>query len=177
LEQLRRGKNMDFASCFRMEFNMSKKFLSIHDFGEGVTAKLIEKRDPVWTPMEKATKEEVEMFFKSSGKGLELYNRLSFYDYPHKTLSALPTDHDIQRIIRGDASSNITGQLQTRKQVLEWVGQHWGGLDGKAMSEINIPKKNRLDAGEGRGKVGLLEKVESILERRTIESATGLEWK
>lgn len=176
LEQLRRGAKLDFASCFRMEYNMVNRFLVTKDFSEGVTAKLIEKRNPKWESMDSATSEEVNKFFIDKKK-LNLYNRLSFYDYPHKTLSGLPTDKDIRRIVMGEGSLQANAIPKNRQEVLNWVLEHWGAYSVNSIAEYNIPSRISLDGGSRRGKVGLLEKVQSILERRTEETASGLVWK
>jgi hypothetical protein len=42
--------------------------------------------------------------------------------------------------------------------------------------DSKLSRLNALDGGYGRGKVGLLEKVEAILERHTKETPVGLKW-
>ena len=87
---------------------MVQEFLKTPDFLEGTAAKLIEKREPKWNPSienhHSLTKEIVEGIYftkKDSRKELNLYNKLTYYDYPHRTLSGLPTDRDLNRIVRG----------------------------------------------------------------------------
>jgi 3-hydroxyisobutyryl-CoA hydrolase len=185
LAQLRHGSRMDIASCFRMEYTMVKEFLSTPDFAEGVTAKLIEKRDdPVWNPsfenMAQLDQNEIEQryFTPKPDTKLKLLNRLSYYDYPHRTLSGLPTDRDVKRVVNGEGRRGTTMiRPHTKKEVAEWLEQNWGRYDTGVIGELNIPTKNTLDGGYGRGKVGLLEKVQSILERHCTETPSGLQWK
>jgi 3-hydroxyisobutyryl-CoA hydrolase len=184
LAQLRHGSKMDIASCFRMEFHMVNQFLSTPDFDEGVSAKLIEKRDPKWNPsfedMGKITPQFIEDHYFTPPKNskLKLLNRLSYFDYPHRTLSGLPTDRDVRRVVNGEGRRGTTiTKPQTKKEVLEWIQQNWGRYDSGVIGEFNIPTKNTLDGGYGRGKVGLLEKVQAILERHCTETSSGLQWK
>jgi hypothetical protein len=71
-----------------------------------------------------------------------------------------------------------TQQPQTKKEVLEWVQQNWGRYDTGVIGTVGtvFPTRNALDGGYGRGKVGLLEKVEAILEIHTKETSHGLKW-
>jgi enoyl-CoA hydratase len=51
LEEMRRGRVMDFDSCLRMEYRLSQAVLEGSDFYEGVRAQLIDKdRTPAWSP-------------------------------------------------------------------------------------------------------------------------------
>ncbi|ADZ70336.1 enoyl-CoA hydratase/isomerase family protein [Polymorphum gilvum] len=50
-EQMRRGRNLDFAGCMRLEFRIVNRILREHDFYEGVRAVLIDKDNaPRWRP-------------------------------------------------------------------------------------------------------------------------------
>ena len=183
LAQLRRGAKLDIAKCFKMEYRMVQQFLDSHDFSEGVTAKLIEKRNPVWAPkineLETITKQDVDTkYFKQNDVQLNLLNRLSYYDYPHRTLSGLPTDRDLLRVVQGEGRrTTVTAKPLTRKDALDWVLRNWGRYDSGAIGELSIPKKLTLDGGFGRGKAGLSEKVEVMLEEHTEVTEHGLEWK
>ena len=183
LKQLRKGSKMDISKCFKMEYRMVQQFLKSHDFIEGVTAKLAEKRNPTWNPsidkLSTVADEEIEeKYFKPNDSSLNLLNRLSFYDYPSRTLSGLPTDRDILRVVQGEGRRNtVTAKPQSRKDALEWILRNWGRYDSGAIGELSIPTKLTLDGGFGRGKVGLRQKVEVILEEHTVETVHGLEWK
>jgi len=43
MEQLRRGAQLDFVDCMRMEYRIASCFLQTPDFFEGVRAALIDK--------------------------------------------------------------------------------------------------------------------------------------
>lgn len=178
---------MHIADCFKMEYILVKNFLSCADFMEGVSAKLIEKRDPVWIPgfedMSLLTPSVVDAKFFSKPKklkNLELNNRFSYYDYPHRTLSGLPTDKDIFRVLQGEGRRSLQSiQPTTKREVKEWVAQNWGRYDSGIIGDsesTQLPTRLALDGGYGRGKVGLMEKVEAILERHTKETENGLKW-
>jgi enoyl-CoA hydratase/carnithine racemase len=66
LEQLRRGRGMGLADCFRMELDLVRSALDHTDFFEGIRALLIDKdRKPRWDPprLEDVRAEDVERFF------------------------------------------------------------------------------------------------------------------
>ncbi|KAJ3400732.1 hypothetical protein HDU80_006645 [Chytriomyces hyalinus] len=182
LEQLRRGREQDFATCFRMEYRMVQESLQSHDFFEGVKARLYERRDPVWNPswenlsapgltLEDITK---RFFTKRSSlpeslslisPRLNLHNDLSYFEYPHRTLSGLPTDRDVSRVLK-----SVKGDRSKALDQLSFVFmfmQEWGGYNKGMMGtdHNSLPKVSPIRGGNGRGKIGLVEKVESILAR------------
>lgn len=72
-----------------------------------------------------------------------------------------------------------TIQPKNRREVKEWVLQNWGKFDSEIIKDSRtskLPSKLSLDGGYGRGKVGLLEKVDAILKRKTKETPNGLKW-
>ena len=67
LRQLRRGKDMSLAACFRMELAMTQHCFEQGDFMEGVRALIIDKDNvPKWQPsrIEDVTDEMVDAFFR-----------------------------------------------------------------------------------------------------------------
>ncbi|KAJ3319971.1 hypothetical protein HDV06_005789 [Boothiomyces sp. JEL0866] len=183
LAQLRRGARMHIADCFKMEYRLAQQFLVSPDFLEGVTAKLINKTAAAWNPsfdqLSSISEKEIdEKFFgERDTPDLELYNRLSYYDYPHRTLSGLPTDRDVFRVVNGEGRRGArTAKPNTKLEVMEWIKQNWGRYDAGVVGEIYIPTMNTLDGGRGKGKVGLLEKVQAILDRHAKETKSGIEW-
>ena len=68
LEQLRRGRKMSLANCFRMELEMVHEAFFQGDFMEGVRAIIVDKdNQPRWTPPDVAsvTQASVDRFFDS----------------------------------------------------------------------------------------------------------------
>ncbi|KAJ3343533.1 hypothetical protein HDU83_005659 [Entophlyctis luteolus] len=178
LEQLRRGRQEDFATCFRMEYRMVQESLQSKDFFEGVTAALVEKRTPVWNPdwahMDSLKQSEIEKrFFTLREKfpeslslitpRLEFGNDRSFFEYPHKTLSGLPTDRDVLGILTKFGGNS--------ERVVEFFNRSWGtyaaGLLGKENRSARLPATSFLSEGSGRTRPGLTEKVLSILARNS----------
>ncbi|KAL5031832.1 hypothetical protein BDV3_000496 [Batrachochytrium dendrobatidis] len=186
LMQLRKGAKKSIADCLKMEYRMVRAFMEGPDFHQGVTAALINKpaTRPNWKPdidhMNEISASMVEKkyFAADQGKQLELFTNSTYYDYPHRSLSGLPTDRDIRRVVYGDISNvNKSGSLKTKSDILQWFMQNWGKYDSLAMSEHTPPLKLDLGGGLGRGKVGLKAKVESVLETHTEQQANHLEWK
>jgi enoyl-CoA hydratase len=51
LQQLRRGKHLDFDQAMVMEYRLARHFMAGHEFFEGVRAAVIDKdRRPAWHP-------------------------------------------------------------------------------------------------------------------------------
>jgi enoyl-CoA hydratase/carnithine racemase len=66
LREMRLGKDLSLAACFRMELAMAQQCFEQGDFLEGVRALIIDKdKTPRWTPnrIEDATDAMVDMFF------------------------------------------------------------------------------------------------------------------
>lgn len=94
-----------------------------------------------------------------------MYNKLTYFEYPHRTLSCLPTNADIQRIVEGTHKRGQNSQPpSSKREVLEYILQNWGKFDSAMMGELNVPLKCSIEGGLARGKVSLAEKVESLLD-------------
>jgi enoyl-CoA hydratase len=66
LEEITKGKKLDFDACMEMENNIMKNMLLGHDFFEGIRALMIDKdKNPKWQPntLENVTKEKVNSYF------------------------------------------------------------------------------------------------------------------
>ena len=182
---MRKGAEMNIAECFKMEYRLVKQFFETPDFVEGVYAKLIDKREPKWSPTLKESvslsNEMIDaMFFnkKKDDVPLELDNNLTFNDYPHRTLSGLPTDRDIKRVLAGEADlSKVCEQPRNRQQVFDWIQRNWGNIDKKVMGvEGKITPRASISGNTVTGKVGLVEKVAAILDNNTRLTANGIKW-
>ncbi|KAI9332651.1 ClpP/crotonase-like domain-containing protein [Obelidium mucronatum] len=183
LAQLRRGRQEDFESCFRMEYRMVQDVLQGKDFREGVTSVLINKAQtpPSWSPswdealtspalsplaLESQYFEKRLTFPPPLAKiqpRLSLANSLTYFDYPHRTLSGLPTDRDVQRVL------NIS---KSRAEALDMIVRNWGTYANEMIGHESkyLPKVPSLSEGNRTPKIGLVEKVESILARVTDKS-------
>ncbi|KAG9713398.1 hypothetical protein KCU75_g24472, partial [Aureobasidium melanogenum] len=152
LSQLRRGAQWNIAQTFQNEHNIASKFMEHPDFVEGVSARLIRKpaEKPQWskTTFDEVSESEVNSFFANELK-LELPNT-------------------------GDDSSYTD------------YPHAWTGLPREAEIEAFVKSNPRYDA-EGvvnyflrtkRGKMGVREKVEEVLNRRTspADNKRGFSW-
>jgi hypothetical protein len=72
--------------------------------------------------------------------------------------------------------NTVTQAPKTKRELVDWVLQNWGRYDAGMIGELNIPLKNTLDGGQGRGKVSLAEKVEYIADLYVTEGKKGLTW-
>lgn len=74
--QIREGAALDFEDCMKLEFRLTNRFATGHDFFEGVRAVVIDKdQSPKWNPARLADIDaaEVDRYFAPLGK-----NELSF---------------------------------------------------------------------------------------------------
>jgi enoyl-CoA hydratase len=66
LKAMQDGSKKDFDACMRQEYRLVSRFLSSHDFAEGIRAVIIDKDQmPKWDPdrIEKVTDADVEKYF------------------------------------------------------------------------------------------------------------------
>jgi 3-hydroxyisobutyryl-CoA hydrolase len=148
LRQMRLGKNWDLAETFQREHHIASKFMEHPDFTEGVSAKLIEKpaRDPKWSP---ATLNEVSKDDVEAFFKVEGTDRLQLLNEKGK-FKDYP--HAIYGLPR---ESEVVHELQQGNQTKEQVLKYW--------------------LKERKGKVGVKEVVEEMLERRTTaDASTGI---
>jgi enoyl-CoA hydratase len=64
--QIREGAKLGFEDCMRLEFRLTNRFMTGHDFYEGVRALIIDKdQAPKWNParLEDVSTEEVDAYF------------------------------------------------------------------------------------------------------------------
>ncbi|KAJ3415550.1 hypothetical protein HDV05_004601 [Chytridiales sp. JEL 0842] len=180
LEQLRRGRKMDFASCLRMEYNMVQEFLQCvflrtPDFHKGVTSLLIEKRKPFWNPTWTEMTDSIprqliqDAYFtpqtpKPSTRGpnarllksaLEFLNDRTYFEYPHRTLSSFPREQDIKRVIEGKMRRGTTNAKPTKDEhIVDLFIQQWVSHDKDLMGTNvgKLPVEITIENGFGRGK-------------------------
>ncbi|RIA84752.1 ClpP/crotonase-like domain-containing protein [Glomus cerebriforme] len=156
LRELRKGKHMVITDCFKMEYKLVQRFLEKSDFIEGVTALLVDKREPQWNPSKLGdiSDNEIEKFyFESSEKHhLNLLNKRSFENYPYSRF-ALPTEEEIRRVVTGE-TPDAGSVSMTQQEIVDYF------------------LKDR------KGKIGVREKVLEVLNRKTaqIDGQEGLKW-
>jgi enoyl-CoA hydratase len=71
-EQMRRGKELDFNGCMRLEYRIVTRILDGHDFFEGVRALLVDKdQAPKWQPdrLEGVDKNALATYFEEPASG------------------------------------------------------------------------------------------------------------
>ena len=145
MSQMNFGQRWDIAETFRREHQLAARFMATHDFTEGVTAVLVERRPATWQPstLEAVTAKSIEKMFITQGEQLLLYSEGTYKDYPHAWLG-LPREEDVRRRV-------LQGDLQSGEDVVAWFV---------------------MDRGE---KVGTREKVEEVVRRKVVPVGEGEE--
>ncbi|KAJ3176456.1 hypothetical protein HK101_010444 [Irineochytrium annulatum] len=103
--------------------------------------------------------------------GLHFLKDATFREYPHRTLSGLPTDRDVEKVKKGEIRRGSTvAPPSDKEEVVQIFLHNWGGYDRMLQGPIDaawkLPDTITIENGFGRGKTGLREKVESILARK-----------
>jgi len=153
LRQMRIGRAWNIHDTFLREHAMASKFMASHDFTEGVTALLIEKRPVKWQPAtlaelspEEAKRLTDEYFtVESNAPKLTLLNDVAYEEYPYNVFT-VPTEEQVEAKVRAGK--------YTPKQILN------------------------MFLFERRHKQGVREVVSEILARKTSVDAAGIAvWK
>jgi 3-hydroxyisobutyryl-CoA hydrolase len=154
LASLRRGAQWNIAQTFQNEHNIASKFMEHADFVEGVTAKLIRKpaSTPQWskTSFSDVSDAEVEAFFVDELK------------------LQLPASQNSSETPYVDYPHAWTG-LPTETEIKKFVQSNPRyDFEGVIQQFISIK----------RGKMGVREKVDEVLHRKTVssDSQSGFEW-
>ncbi|KAJ3458374.1 hypothetical protein MRS44_012483 [Fusarium solani] len=145
LRQMRVGGEWDIAETFKKEHQISSKFMQHPDFTEGVTALLIRKETPKWSPEsleDIATKDNVtKPFFEFDPKSdIELFTDRTYSEYPHQSLG-VPTEKEIRKVLSD------------------------GSYSQEELANIIIASR--------RGRQGISEVVKEIIARKTDVDARG----
>ena len=151
LRQIRDGARWNIMQTFRHEYHIATKFMEHPDFVEGVSARLIQKPPgkPNWSPatMDEVSDETVDSFFAADPTELAL-------------LSA-------------------EGANPYQDYPHAWVGLPWE-KEVKTFIENNTPKDPRIVVrhflNEKKNKIGVKEKIEEILVRKTSIKDGSLVW-
>ncbi|BGP13734.1 hypothetical protein JCM10213_009051 [Rhodosporidiobolus nylandii] len=170
LASIREGRNLNIDEVFRADARIAAACTSpaVHpDFKTGVTDLLIKKlkpeeQRPAWSPTslaEVSTKTIQSIFFSNSPPfsnpplpNLDFKKSRKARPFalaPYKTSPharwALPTERDVEKVVKGEDAGSDDFAV-TRAEVIERLERRWNG------------------------KVGVREKVEEVLGRRTVSA-------
>ncbi|KAK4250694.1 ClpP/crotonase-like domain-containing protein [Corynascus novoguineensis] len=142
LRQMRIGAKWNIRDTFVREHAIASKFMASHDFTEGVTALLIEKRPPRWEPAsledikpEQSAKLTEDFFLVPRDQPrLQLLTEANYDEYPHGEFG-VPSEKQVE--------AKVSLGTMTRDQIVDAF------------------------VAERRHKQGVKEVVEEILERKT----------
>lgn len=157
LEQLRRGKDWDIDTTFITEHSMATHFMAHPDFVEGVSARLINKppTEPKWNPASLAdvSDSDVSKFFKAPGNVSQL---------------ALIEPLAGAKSQRGYKSYPHAKYALPDEAAIEHAVRKEGANGKRAVINRVLSQWDH--------KLGVKEKVEDVLKRRTIASQDGISW-
>jgi len=102
LRQMRVGGDWDIAETFKKEHKIATQFMKHPDFTEGVTALLVRKEKPKWSPESleaiPASENVAKPFFDfGDSQDLELLTDRTYSEYPFASLG-VPTEKEIQEV-------------------------------------------------------------------------------
>ena len=155
LKQMRLGKNWDISETFQREYHMASHFMARPDFASGVSARLIERpaTQPKWQPptLAEVQTEDVDGYFRVEGEErLRMLGQGVWKQYP--VHMGLPRESEVWKAVSEEKEQGTKAQ-KVRKRVV-----------GKMMRE-------------NRGKLGVRQKVEEVLERNCSVDNGELIWK
>lgn len=144
LKQMRLGRKWDVSETFQREYIIASRFMTLPDFATGVSARLIDKppTKPRWNPsrIEEVQDTTVDQYFHMEGETkLSLLGGGSYKEYPAQM--GLPTESEVKTAV---------------EQGME-TAQTANHLRGMVVNQILRDK---------RGKLGVKEKVEEVLDRK-----------
>ncbi|KAJ4302176.1 3-hydroxyisobutyryl-CoA hydrolase [Collariella sp. IMI 366227] len=143
LRQMRIGSKWSIRNTYIREHGIATKFMAGHDFTEGVTALLVEKRVPSWQPasledipadQSSSLTEDYFIMPRDKSKQLQLLTDADYDDYPYSEYG-VPTEAEVEK--------KVSLGKMTRAQIVEAFLK------------------------ERKQKQGVKEVVEEILERKT----------
>jgi 3-hydroxyisobutyryl-CoA hydrolase len=137
LRQMRIGGKWSIRDTYIREHAIASKFMASHDFTEGVTALLIDKRPPTWQPAslveispEQSPKLTEDYFIMPRNKPkLELLTEANYDEYPYAQFG-VPTEDQVEKKVSlgtltrpqiVDAFVKERGQKQGVKEVVEEI--------------------------------------------------------
>ncbi|KAJ3129365.1 hypothetical protein HK101_005238 [Irineochytrium annulatum] len=169
LEAVRRGRKLDLASCLRMERLAALRLLSTQDVRASLAAAVSGGPQPKWEPTledhmnkhGKKRKDFVSLFFNPPSEvesqrlldtapppDLKVLQR-TYTEYPHRTVTGLPTEEDVRKVVTGEAWGS--GELAlTERDAVTFLRDIWGGfLDPVSLAPLEAPPaRNGKNKGE-----------------------------
>lgn len=102
LRQMRVGGDWDIAETFKKEHQIATQFMKHPDFTEGVTALLVRKEKPKWSPESleaiPASENVAKPFFKfNKSDNLELLSDRTYSEYPFASIG-VPSEKEIEEL-------------------------------------------------------------------------------
>lgn len=154
LQQIRSGATLTIAQCFKMEFHLLQKFLTGHDFKEGVYKTLVHRgQKSEWQPAsldqvdDKSIK--ADYFNAPSPLTLQMISKKDFKQYPHRKYM-LPTEEDIKQVVTGEAA-DVGNYALTRDEIVDYLVRDRKGKQGvkQKVAEVLLRKTKVLENEEG----------------------------
>lgn len=157
LRQLQYGKEWSIREAFAREHQIASHFMEHPDFVEGVSARLMRKppTTPQWQPnaLNEVSEKAAENFFlQPAGDRMSFFNTTPAADYsqyPHLWIG-LPQEAEVRASVREK------------------------NRDNKAQSKADVVQDFVL---KQTGKPGVVEVVQEILDRQTVEAQNKLWWR
>ncbi|KAF2259374.1 3-hydroxyisobutyryl-CoA hydrolase mitochondrial precursor [Lojkania enalia] len=122
LQQMRVGRSWSIAETFQREYDIASWFMRGHDFVEGVTARLIQRKKerPDWRPatFDEVTSEQINEYFQPR-IGLPLISNGDYKEYPHAWIG-LPREEEILTAFAG----------KTREEAMSALMEKYEGKQG-----------------------------------------------
>lgn len=156
LKQMRLGRNWDISEAFQREYIMASKLMTLPDFAAGVTARVIDSphTTPTWNPssVHEVQDSAVDQIFHTEGEErLKLPGGGTYKEYPE--MMGLPTERQVKSAF---------------KQVMD-TREKGGNLKTRVVNKL---------LRDTRGKLGVKEKVEEVLNRKCgVDDEGQLIWK
>src|SRR5579859_190428 len=154
---------------FQREYELASKFMYQADFVEGVTARLIERRNANWSLPTSALK------LPPTSAKTEIWEKGRFNETLEDSFYLLETE---KRTTKPEERSVFKYSLPMEVSVLATLMR--GKQDGSQGKDVKFSRKEFVEfvVGENLGRAGLERKLNFILDRKTVEDDEGkLMWK
>lgn len=160
LAAMRETINQTRYHTFQREYELASKFMMQPDLVEGITARLIERREPKWSLGPETLKTDGQDIIKK-GRFNETLDE-SFYMLEEGRRDTITAERGLFKY-----------SLPMEASVLATLMR--GKMDGSFDDEARFTRKELVEyvVGENLGRAGLERKLNHILDMRTIEGENG----